>query len=90
MTQIHHKTLHNPIAVAGFQIRTTNAAELSGSGKIEQLWHRFFVENLAAQIPNRSSEDLYAVYSNYESDETAHTTTCSARPSPPSTTCQQA
>jgi len=69
MTQIRHKTLHNPIPVAGFQIRTTNAEELSGGGKIEQLWHRFFVENLAAQIPYRSSEDLYAVYSNYESDE---------------------
>jgi predicted transcriptional regulator YdeE len=69
MSSIHHKTLHDPIAVAGFQIRTSNAEELAGNGKIEQLWRRFFVENLGAQIPNRATEDLYVVYSNYESDE---------------------
>ena len=60
----------DPMAVAGFRIRTKNAAELSGSkGKIEPLWGRFFTETLATQIPNRASEDLYAVYSDYESDE---------------------
>jgi predicted transcriptional regulator YdeE len=69
MIQLTHKTLKDPITVAGFQIRTTNAAELSGQGQIGTLWQRIFAENLAAQIPNRSSEALYAVYSNYESDE---------------------
>jgi predicted transcriptional regulator YdeE len=69
MPYITHKALKDPITIAGFQIRTTNAAELSGQGKIGSLWQHFFAENLAAQIPNRSSEALYAVYSNYDSDE---------------------
>ena len=69
MPQIHHKALRDPVIVAGFQIRTTNVAELSGQGQIGSLWQRFFATNLAAQIPSRSSEALYAVYSNYESDE---------------------
>lgn len=69
MPQIHHKALRDPVIVAGFQIRTTNVAELSGQGQIGSLWQRFFAKNLAAQIPSRSSEALYAVYSNYESDE---------------------
>jgi predicted transcriptional regulator YdeE len=69
MTHIHHKTLADPIVVAGFQIRTTNARELSGEGQIRALWQRFFLENLATQIPNRTNDSLYAVYSNYQSDE---------------------
>jgi len=69
MSHIHHKTLHGPIAVAGFQIRTNNALEMAGRGQIRQLWRRFFAENLAAQIPNRTSNSYYVVYSNYASDE---------------------
>jgi predicted transcriptional regulator YdeE len=69
MSQISHKTVTEPIAVAGFEIRTSNALELSGQGQIGALWQRFFVENLLARIPNRTSESLYVVYSNYASDE---------------------
>ena len=69
MPRIHHKTLHNPVTIAGYQVRTSNAAELASTGKIGPLWQRFLAENLAATIPNRTSNDLYAVYSNYQSDE---------------------
>ena len=69
MNHIGHKTLADPIVVAGFQIRTTNARELSGESQIRPLWQRFFAENLAAQIPNRTSDSLYTVYSNYLTDE---------------------
>lgn len=69
MPKIHHKTLHNPLLVAGRQVRTTNAAEITGSGKIGPLWQSFFADNVAASIPNRIGDALYAVYSNYESDE---------------------
>jgi predicted transcriptional regulator YdeE len=69
MSHISHKTVTEPIAVAGFEIRTSNALELSGKGQIEALWRRFFVENLLARIPNRTSESLYVIYSNYASDE---------------------
>ena len=69
MNHIRHKTLSDPIIVAGFQIRTTNARELSGEGQIRALWQRFFLENLASQIPNRTNDSLCTVYSNYQSDE---------------------
>jgi len=69
MSSISHTTLHEPLIIAGFQVRTTNAAELSGEGKIGLLWHRFFAENLLEQIPHQTGNSLYAVYSNYASDE---------------------
>jgi len=69
MSSIHHTTLHEPLVIAGIQIRTSNTAELSGQGKIAPLWQRFFAENLLAQIPHQTGNSLYAVYSNYESDE---------------------
>ena len=62
-------TLAAPIYVAGFMIRTSNAKEMSGNGEIGKLWMRFFQENLAAQIPNRTGQTLMVVYSGYASDE---------------------
>jgi predicted transcriptional regulator YdeE len=69
MIHVRHKTLADPILVAGFQVRTSNPVELSGQGQIRGLWQRFFAEDLAAQIPNRTSANFYVVYSNYASDE---------------------
>jgi len=63
------KTLTDPISILGIQIRTNNASELSGNGQIGPLWTRFFAENLPAQIPKRTSESFFVVYSNYQSDE---------------------
>jgi predicted transcriptional regulator YdeE len=69
MFEVHHNSLSEPIVVAGLQIRTRNANELSGQGLIGNLWQRFFAENVAAQFPNRTNGNLYVVYSEYESDE---------------------
>jgi predicted transcriptional regulator YdeE len=69
MTAITHKTLPEPQIVIGLQIRTSNPRELSGEGKIGALWQRFFQDNLLEQIPNRTSDSFYVVYSNYASDE---------------------
>jgi predicted transcriptional regulator YdeE len=55
--------------VAGYQVRTNNANEMSGHGEIGKLWQRFFQENLASQIPNRTDTELIVVYSDYGSDE---------------------
>jgi hypothetical protein len=35
-----------PFYVAGYQVRTSNANEMSGHGEIGKLWQRFFQENL--------------------------------------------
>jgi predicted transcriptional regulator YdeE len=69
MIHLTDKTLADPISVVGIQIRTDNSSELSGNGQIGSLWGRWFAENLAAHIPNRTSESIFAVYSNYASDE---------------------
>ena len=62
-------TVSEPIYVAGFLVRTSNAKEMSGNGEIGKLWTRFMQQNLAAQIPNRIGQNLMVVYSDYASDE---------------------
>ena len=59
------------ITVIGPFVRTTNAAEMSdqGRGKIGPLWSRL-MGGEAESIPGAiDKETIYAVYSNYESDE---------------------
>ena len=68
-TSVTKTTLQSPFYVAGFLVRTNNADEASGKGKIGDLWQRFFKENLGAQIPNRADSALTVVYSEYASDE---------------------
>ena len=68
-TSVTKTTLQSPFYVAGFLVRTNNADEASGKGKIGDLWQRFFKENLGAQIPNRADSALTVVYSEYAGDE---------------------
>lgn len=51
----------------GIQVRTNNA---NGRAKadIGQLWQRFYGEGFPQKIANKLSEDLYCVYTDYESD----------------------
>jgi predicted transcriptional regulator YdeE len=58
--------------VMGSTVRTTNARETSGSnGKIGPLWNQF-MHGGAQAIPGVMEREItYAVYTNYESDETA-------------------
>jgi predicted transcriptional regulator YdeE len=55
--------------VAGYEIRTNNAKEMSGQGEIGKLWQKVMQENLAVQIPDRADSALIVVYSGYASDE---------------------
>jgi predicted transcriptional regulator YdeE len=59
----------DPFWVAGYSIRTNNADEISGRGRIGNLWRRFIQHNLAASLPNRVDQSLVVVYSDYGSDE---------------------
>jgi len=56
--------------VAGYQVRTNNAGEMSGHGEIGKLWQRYLQQNLGAQIPDRADGRTLVVYSDYASDET--------------------
>jgi predicted transcriptional regulator YdeE len=52
--------------VIGKEIRTSNADEASGKGRIAGLWSAFVSEGMARAIPNRTArERLVAVYSEY-------------------------
>ena len=47
--------------VVGFELRTTNAAEMTGKGSISQLWSRLQSEHFLARIPNRVDERVIAL-----------------------------
>ena len=53
--------------VIGISVRTTNAAQ-STTQAIEKLWGRWWNEEIQKQIPNSISSDIYALYTDYESD----------------------
>lgn len=49
-------------AVSGSSVRTNNAAEASGPGKLSSLWTKFY------ESYRPSSGTVYGVYSDYQSD----------------------
>lgn len=53
--------------VVGISIRTTNKNGQS-SIDIENLWGKFWGEEIQKQIPNKVNDDIYAVYTAYETD----------------------
>lgn len=57
----------NEFKIAGIGIRTTNA-----NGKAQKdigiLWERFFGQNIINQISNKETNDIYCIYTDYESD----------------------
>lgn len=58
----------NYIMIVGIEVRTSNQAEMNGAGRIGAHWQRFFQENVAGQIVNAVSDDVFAIYTDYESD----------------------
>ena len=54
--------------VIGIVVRTTNA-NFQSKADINELWDRWFAENVATRIPNTVSDHLYNIYTDYESDE---------------------
>jgi predicted transcriptional regulator YdeE len=60
-----------PFVVVGIEARTSNAAEMSFEGVIPDLWNRFMHEGLAEKIPDRADDNVMALYTDYESDDTA-------------------
>ncbi len=60
--------------IIGIATRTTNENGQSAQD-IETLWGRFWGQQIQKQIPNKVSDDIYAVYTDYESDFTKPYTT---------------
>ncbi len=55
------------LKIVGIETRTSNenAVAIEDLGK---LWAQFFGEKIASKIPNKISDNIYAVYTDYESD----------------------
>lgn len=68
------KTTIDTFYIIGLSVRTEN-----GNGRAAQdipaLWNRFFTEGISAKIPGILSEDLYCLYTDYETDHTGPYTT---------------
>ncbi len=60
--------------VIGISTRTTNENGQSAKD-IEALWGKFWNEEIQKQIPNKVNDEIYAVYTDYETDFTGHYTT---------------
>lgn len=60
--------------VIGIAVRTTNENGQS-SIDIPALWAKFMSEGIATKIPNKISDDVYCIYTDYEKDHTAPYTT---------------
>ncbi len=63
-----------PFQIIGITVRTTNQNN-QGAEDIGELFNKFLSENLMTKIPNRVENDIYSVYTDYESDHTGHYTT---------------
>ncbi|GGF84073.1 hypothetical protein GCM10010912_31600 [Paenibacillus albidus] len=64
-TEIVHK---GEFTLCGISTRTTNAEEMSGKGRLSQLWQDYFSSSLASRVADPSSQLIYALYTDYESD----------------------
>ncbi len=53
--------------VIGISVRTNNNV---GGKDIGNLWAKFMSEDIFEKIPNKSSYDVYGIYTDYESDYT--------------------
>lgn len=51
----------------GIQVETTNKNGQSAQD-LGNLWGKFMGENLFSSIPNKASEDIFVIYTDYESD----------------------
>lgn len=60
--------------IIGISTRTTNKNGQSAKD-IETLWGKFWGQEIQKQIPNKISDDIYAVYTDYETDFTGYYTT---------------
>ncbi|QNF32462.1 AraC family transcriptional regulator [Adhaeribacter swui] len=60
-------TVLDEFYIIGISVRTANANG-QAQADIGALWSRFFNQNIISQIPDKVNNDLYCVYTDYESD----------------------
>jgi predicted transcriptional regulator YdeE len=64
------KTIEKPMMmVMGIECRTSNDSD-AGPKDIPKLWQQFYSEGVLAKIPNKASNEVIALYCDYEGDFT--------------------
>jgi len=63
-----------PFQIIGIAVRTTNENGQAGTD-IGALWQEFMTTGVLDKIPNKISNDIYSIYTDYESDHTKPYTT---------------
>lgn len=64
----------NGFKIIGISVRTTNK-DNKASQDLSQLWSQFYAENLLEKIPNKASNAVLSIYTDYKSDFTDEYTT---------------
>ena len=64
----------NGFKIIGISVRTTNQNNQSAQD-IGKLWGQFYADKLFDKIPNKLSNDIYSIYTDYKSDFTEDYTT---------------
>ncbi len=65
---MEYKTIRlGDIKVIGIETRTSNS---NAQIDIPEIWGRFYSENIKEKIPNKISDDVLSLYTEYESDHT--------------------
>ncbi|MEZ2414520.1 GyrI-like domain-containing protein [Muriicola sp. E247] len=55
--------------VIGISIESTNEGEKSIE-EMGKLWGKFYSDGISEKIPNKESDDIYSIFTDYESDYT--------------------
>ena len=56
--------------IIGIAVKTSNNDLAKLQQDMQGLWNRFISENIADKIPGKTSNDVYCIYTDYESDYT--------------------
>ncbi|WP_225037325.1 GyrI-like domain-containing protein [Winogradskyella sp. SM1960] len=59
--------------IIGIETKTTNE-DGKASDDLGKLWEQFFAKNVPNQIVNKKSDEIFAIYTDYESDYTGEYT----------------
>ncbi|MEC4113163.1 GyrI-like domain-containing protein [Myroides pelagicus] len=69
-----NKTKLPSFYIIGLTVRTSNVNNQAACD-IPQLWRRFMQDNLVTEIPNKVSDEVLCMYTDYEGDHTMPYTT---------------
>ncbi|MBN9293859.1 MAG: AraC family transcriptional regulator [Flavobacteriia bacterium] len=71
--------MSNNFKIIGISIETTNENGQAITD-LGALWGKFYTENVIEKIPNKTGNEVYSVYTDYESDHTGKYTTIIGSP----------